>query len=99
VLCEAWALSRPALVNAHCAVLDGQARRSGGAIPYAGYAQFEAALQELLQDADLGVELGAAGRRYVEGRYRWDIVMRKYEEFLGHVASGRFAPVAPLLAR
>jgi glycosyltransferase involved in cell wall biosynthesis len=99
VLSEAWALRRPALVNAHCAVLDGQVRRSGGGIPYAGFAQFEAAVQLLVDEPELGNDLGAAGRRYVEDRYRWDVVMRRYEEFLGQIASGRFAPVPPLLAR
>jgi Glycosyltransferase len=41
VLTEAWAHRRPALVQGHCAVLDGQARRSGGGIPYRSYAEFE----------------------------------------------------------
>ncbi len=44
VLAEAWAQSKPALVNGHCDVLTGQAQRSGGAIPYRGFAEFEAAV-------------------------------------------------------
>ena len=34
VLLEAWALSRPVLVNAHCDVLKGQARRADGGLWY-----------------------------------------------------------------
>ncbi len=44
VLVEAWAQRRPALVNGRCEVLLGQAHRSGGGLPYRGYAEFEAAV-------------------------------------------------------
>ena len=37
VLCEAWLQGRPALVQGRSEVLEGQARRAGGAIPYRGY--------------------------------------------------------------
>jgi len=75
VLVEAWAQRRPALVNGRCAVLLGQARRSGGGLPYRGYAEFEAALDMLRSDPDLGRALGERGRAYVEQRYRWDAVL------------------------
>jgi glycosyltransferase involved in cell wall biosynthesis len=87
VLAEAWALSRPALVQGRCRVLAGQARRSGGALPYSGYAQFEAALDRLLADADLRRRLGAAGRAYVERHAAWDVVLDRYESFLRGVAA------------
>lgn len=87
VLTEAWAQRTPALVQGHCEVLAGQARRSGGAVPYQGFAQFEAALDRLLEDDDLRAELGAAGRAYVEEWYRWDRVLDRYEGLLGLAAS------------
>lgn len=87
VLTEAWAQRRPALVQGRCEVLAGQARRSGGAIPYEGFAQFEAALDLLVDDADLRDELGAAGRRYVEDRYEWDRVLDRYEDLLDLAAA------------
>ena len=49
VLLEAWAHRRPALVQGRCDVLVGQARRSGGAIPYTGFAEFEAAVDLLAE--------------------------------------------------
>jgi glycosyltransferase involved in cell wall biosynthesis len=82
VLTEAWAQRRPALVQGRCAVLAGQARRSGGAIPYAGYAQFEAAVDLLLRDQTLRDRMGSAGRRYVEERYALDTVIDRYERLL-----------------
>ena len=62
VLCEAWAHRRPAIVQGRCEVLLGQARRSGGAIPYVGYGELEAAIELLGGDPALRAELGAAGR-------------------------------------
>lgn len=87
VLIEAWALGRPALVQGRCDVLDGHARRSGGGIPYRGFAEFEAALDLLLSDEALRGALGTAGRRYVERRYGWDRIIARYEEFLERIGS------------
>ena len=75
VLCESWVQGRPALVQAGCEVLAGQARRSGGAVPYRGFAEFEAALLRLLQDPDGAAEMGRRGREYVESNYEWGTVI------------------------
>jgi glycosyltransferase involved in cell wall biosynthesis len=91
VLSEAWAHRRPALVNARCAVLEAQARRSGGGLPYRGFGEFEAALAVLESEPSEVARLGAAGREYVEQRYRWDSVIDRYEEFLELAASRRYA--------
>jgi len=82
---EAWAQGKPALVQGYCAVLEGQARRSGGAIPYRGYAEFEAAVDLLIEDPDLASRLGEHGRHYVEERYTWDAVLSRYEAFVAEV--------------
>jgi glycosyltransferase involved in cell wall biosynthesis len=89
VLVEAWVESRPALVQRACAVTNGQARRSGGAIPYRGYAEFEAAVDLLLDSPALAAQLGARGRRYVEEHYRWERVLPRYERVLGALAASR----------
>lgn len=81
-LTEAWVHHKPALVQGRCDVLLGQAMRSGGAIPYRGYAEFETALDMVLADPALATRLGDAGRRYVEANYRWDVVMARYEALL-----------------
>jgi glycosyltransferase involved in cell wall biosynthesis len=85
VLVEAWAHSRPALVQGNCAVLAGQAHRSGGALPYRSYGEFEAAVDLLLEDPAIGDGLGRAGRAYAEEHYDWDVVLRRYERFLESV--------------
>jgi glycosyltransferase involved in cell wall biosynthesis len=81
-LTEAWVLRRPALVQGGSAVLRGQAQRSGGAIPYESFAELEAGIDLLAPDRHLGDAIGRAGRRYVEARYGWDVVLDAYEEEL-----------------
>ena len=82
VLTEAWAQYKPALANGHCDVLHGQIMRSGGGLSYRGYAEFEAALQMLLEDEALRDRLAADGHAYVERRYEWNVVMDRYERLL-----------------
>jgi glycosyltransferase involved in cell wall biosynthesis len=82
ILTEAWAHGTPGLVQGYCDVLAGQCRRSGGGIPYRGFAEFEAALDRLAGDATFGERLGRAGRRFVEEHYAWDVVLDHYERFL-----------------
>ena len=93
VLTEAWAARRAALVQGHCAVLAGQAARSGGGLPYRGFAEFEAAVDLVVADPDLAGAMGAAGRRYVEEHYAWPVVMGRYERFLASVAGPVRSPV------
>ncbi|HEX2039532.1 MAG TPA: glycosyltransferase family 4 protein [Acidimicrobiales bacterium] len=82
VLSEAWIHGLPALVQGHCDVLVGQALRSGGGIPYSCFEEFEVAVLRLLDEPRLGRALGHRGRQFVERRYAWDVVMRRYEELL-----------------
>lgn len=89
VLTEAWAHSKPALVNAVSPVLAGHARRSGAAIAYRDFADFEAALDLLQEDPSLGHRLGQQGRRYVGRHYRWESLLESYERFLDGVVKAR----------
>jgi glycosyltransferase involved in cell wall biosynthesis len=93
VLTEAWAAGKGALVQGHCEVLGGQATRAGGGLPYRGFAEFEAAVDLLVENRHLAGALGAAGRRYVEERYAWEAVMSRYERFLTWVAGAVRSPV------
>ena len=97
VLAEAWAQAKPALVQGHCVVLVGQAQRSNGAIPYTGYAEFEAALDLLLEQPRLCAELGQRGRIYVERRYDWTTVIEHFEHLV-HTASSLFRQSTPRVA-
>jgi glycosyltransferase involved in cell wall biosynthesis len=82
VVTESFAQARPALVQGRCRVLAGHARRSGAALPYSGFAEFETAVDMLLRDRALADALGRRGRAYVEREYGWDAVMARYERLL-----------------
>jgi len=82
VLCESWVQKRPALVQSGCEVLAGQARRSGGAIPFHGFAEFEAALLRLMGSSDRSTQMGNAGFQYVVENYQWNTVLDRFEDLL-----------------
>jgi glycosyltransferase involved in cell wall biosynthesis len=71
IVLEAWALGRPVLANAACAVLEGQCRRSNGGLYYRDYAEFRAMLRLLMGDPGLRSTLGAQGGQYVSSAYSW----------------------------
>lgn len=87
VLLEAWVHRKPAIVQGNCDVLDGQARRSGGGLPYRSFGEFEEAVELVRTDVALREALGAAGRRYTEEHYDWDVVLGRYERFLESVVA------------
>ena len=86
ILTEAFAFGRPALVDGRCAVLLGHAQRSGAAVPYENFGEFEAALEMLRTDPALADAMGAAGQAYVEREYSWDVVLDRYEALLERTA-------------
>jgi glycosyltransferase involved in cell wall biosynthesis len=90
VLCEAWLESRPALVQGHGEVLRGQAIRSGGAIPYEGFAEFESSVNYLLDNRETGSQMGLKGLEYVKSNYDWNVVLQRFEETIT-LAQKRFS--------
>ncbi|MGD8815965.1 MAG: glycosyltransferase family 4 protein [Acidobacteriota bacterium] len=82
VLLEAWAMSKPVLVNSHCAVLRGQVERSSGGLYYGNGEEFVEAVTLLVSDERLRATCGAAGHRYFADHYRWPVIERKYEAIL-----------------
>lgn len=82
---EAWWSERPALVNAKCAVLRGQCKRSNAGLYYASYEEFREALALLEKDAPLRRRLGRNGRRYFEANYAWPVVEGKVLDLLGRL--------------
>lgn len=91
VLLEAWNHGLPALVNAHCAVLKGQALRANGALYYRNYDEFAQSLALLLERRDIAADLGRQGLEYVDREYRWPIVIAKIDALLTQLAG---APAA-----
>jgi glycosyltransferase involved in cell wall biosynthesis len=94
VLTEAFAQRRPALVQGRCAVLAEHAERSGAAIPYSGFAEFDAALSMVVDRPEFADELGARGRDYVERNYEWSVVLDRYEALIQRVSQSRSSSVS-----
>lgn len=82
VLLEAWNHGLPALVNAHCSVLQGQVRRANGGLHFRTAREFAEAADVLLSDAAARDAFGRQGLAYVEREYRWPTVMARIEALL-----------------
>jgi glycosyltransferase involved in cell wall biosynthesis len=86
VLLEAFALGRPALVNARSPVLLDHAREAGGGLFYEDGDEFVEALALLLREGELREAMGASGRAYVREHYRWDAVLARYRALIAAAA-------------
>ena len=89
VVAEAFANSRPALVQRECAATRGHVERSGGGLVYDGAAEFADAVAALAEKPEWAAEMGARGRRYVEKELAWDVVLQRYEQLLAGVTTAR----------
>ena len=85
VALEAWASGKPVLCHAACEVLRGMARRSGGGLYYASYAEFSEIADRLLADRALAQSLGAAGRDFVARTYSWPRIVDTYLDIFAEV--------------
>lgn len=96
VVAEAWSARTPVLVHAACAATVEHCRRSGGGLTFAGYGEFEAALDLFAGDASARSSFGQRGRTYVDRWFRWPRVIDRYAQFIEAVveASRRSDPVA-----
>jgi glycosyltransferase involved in cell wall biosynthesis len=82
---EAFAVGTPILANARSEVLVDHCLQSNAGLFYADRDEFVECLKLLAMDDRLRAQMGRNGRAYVRDRYRWDIIMGKYEGLLGAV--------------
>jgi glycosyltransferase involved in cell wall biosynthesis len=87
VLMEAWTADLPVIVHGRCHATVEHVRRSGGGLPFAGYASFEVALDRLLTEPELRRAMAAAGHRYVEDNFAWGRLIDRYTAWLERLAS------------
>lgn len=86
VVPEAMLVGTPALVNGWCEPMREHCENSHGGLWYTGLADFEVALERLLDDAALRARLGTAGGAYVESMFSWPAVRQRYEGLLDRIA-------------
>jgi hypothetical protein len=82
---RAWARGRPVLVQGRNPWLRRLASRTGGALPYAGYAGFAEAVDLLHERPNVAAALGDNGRNYVAAELTWDGTLDRYERLLRRV--------------
>jgi len=78
VILESWQCETPVLVNGHCDVLREQCRRSNGGLWYENYDEFETCLNFMLSHKNILSQIGIRGKDYVEKKYDWNEIQRKY---------------------
>jgi len=84
-LLEGWNYGVPAIVNARCAVLQGQVRRANGGIPYRSGEEFCEAMAYFQSHEAERRAIGAQGRAYLDREYRWPTVTERVEGLLASV--------------
>lgn len=86
VVPEAMLVGTPSLVNGWCEPMREHCENSAGGLWYTGHADFEVALERLLDDEALRTELGRVGGAYVRSMFSWDAVRTRYEGLLARLA-------------
>jgi len=80
VIMEAWLCGTPCLVHQGCDVTRDHVVSSGGGLYFDGAADFNAALDRLLNDSDLSKQMADVGRRYVLDNFSWQTIVRRFKE-------------------
>lgn len=83
---EAMALGRTVLVNGKCKVLKGHCKKSNAALYYNNYFEYEGEINWLMSHACEKLLIEKNAKRYVDENYRWDVIMKKYDNVIEYVA-------------
>lgn len=86
-LVEGWAAGKPALVNGACIATREHVELSRGGLWFENYLSFESALERLTARDETSQAMAAAGKAYVDERFRWPALIERYGEFLQSVAT------------
>ena len=79
---EAMSLSVPVIVNGICDVLKGHCVKSNGGLYYMNYFEFEGIIDYIFSHDGEYQCMRENARKYVEENYRWDVIMKKFDEIL-----------------
>lgn len=82
VIMESWIAGRPVLVNEKCEVTTDFAKRSCGGLYFNSYEEFKECILLFYQNQELSNRMGEKGKKFVQDHFTWDIITKKYKEFL-----------------
>ncbi len=87
VLMEAWLEGTPAIVASGSEVMREHCEESGGGFVFDSYETYRDAVNQLLDEPEIGRRLGQAGRNYVRGEYSWPAVRRRLQTTIEKIAA------------
>lgn len=90
VVLESFSLSVPVLVNGECEVLKSHCEISHGGFYYLDYEQFSDYMDILLHEPKTRTKMGAAGKKYVENKFDWDIILYKLHNLIEMVSADQW---------
>ena len=81
VLLEAWAVSKPVLVNGECEVLVHQCRKSNGGFYYKNIEEYEL-FNDALYTKHYSHIMGMNGYNFFQNNYNWNKIEKEYNQLL-----------------
>jgi len=80
VLMEAWLFGVPALVHGDCAVTRFHVETSGGGLTFRTVHDFKLAVDKIVENETLRIEMAKSGESYVKNEYSWPAVKKRFFE-------------------
>lgn len=87
VLLEAFMMAKPVLVNSHCEVMKDHIDNSNGGFYYQDYVSFKIAMDQLVNNKALNIQMGVAGKLYTEKNYDWSSIVEKFRSVIQKIVS------------
>ena len=87
VIMESWLCGRPVLVHENCDVTCAFAKESNSGLYFKDFYDFEGAVKYYIDNPETAASMGQTGKTYVEERFTWDVITRKYTEFFEEVSN------------
>jgi glycosyltransferase involved in cell wall biosynthesis len=85
VTLESMANGVPVLANGQSEVLRNHIDDSGAGFIFEDFASFKTAVDQVLNDTDLRIEMGLNARRYVRENYNWEVVLCKFKKAIDFI--------------
>ena len=82
VIMESWLTERPVLVHSQCNVTSDFARESNSGLYFDNYFEFEGCLNYYIDNPQTASQMGHSGRQFVLDNFKWDVVLKKFMNFL-----------------
>ena len=82
VIMESWLCKRPVLVHNQCNVTSNFVKESNAGLYFDNYFEFEGCINYYIDNPQVAAKMGEAGRQYVLDNFKWDVIMKKFLEFL-----------------